>query len=526
MDGLGIEVSSAAQQPIRVEEPMPNFAMCLFVCHASAAMAVAQCTLQWASANLNAGTGPGRLFAAQALPNGDLVVGGDFVGVDAVAANHIARFDGTTWSPLGGGMDGPVAHVASLPNGAVVAIGSFTVAGGVPAAGIALWQAGAWSAHPAAPAPPGTAWAVFADGRLATAYQVSTGPTSATIAVELWDGTGWRTIGTGFGSSSTLPFPTVVDLAVSPHGDLLAAGTWQGMAPMGSAGPSGFRELVRWNGTTWDWFHDLPDPVALTVDERGDVLLANDRTIVRWDGTGWSTPAAVPLGIGIRALGRLPGGDLVVAGLVGPALPASPPLVELQRIAIGSGQVSSLWFAPTPVAVHAEIDVLALHRGGTLLVGGWFAAAAGQPATNLAYLRAPCAATAVVQPTACVGPGGPLQLVATRLPWLGETFAATTTGFVANSFGVATFGLQSANVPLASVVPQGLANCVLATSAEAVSLLVPVAGTAVSAFVVQNLPVFVGVTLAHQVLQVEFDPAIGLVSVSGSNALALTVGVF
>lgn len=508
---------------------MPNNLVCLLACSAgaaTAATAVAQCSLQWTPATLNAAAGPGRLFTAHPMPDGDLVVGGNFVVVDAVPANHIARFDGATWSALGGGLDGPVTHVASLPNGAVVAIGSFTQAGGMPAAGLAVWQAGAWSAHPAAPAPPGTAWAVFADGRLATAYQVSTGPTSATIAIELWDGTGWRSIGTGFGSSSTLPFPTVVDLAVTQNGELLAAGTWQGMAPAGSAGPTGFRELVRWNGTTWDWFHDLPDPVALTVDAHGDVLFANDRTVVRWDGTGWSTPAAVPLGIGIQAVERLPGGDLVVAGLVGPSVPSSPPLVELQRIAVGTGQVTSLQFAPTPVATHAVVDLLALHRGGTLLVGGWFATAAGQPADNLAYLRAPCAAAAVALPTACVGPGGVLQLAATQLPWLGETFAATTTGFVANSFAVATFGLQSTNLPLASVVPQGLANCVLATSAEAASLLVPIAGTAASALVVPNLPVFAGVTLAHQVLQVEFDPAMGLVSVSGSNALVLTVGVY
>ena len=40
--------------------------------------------------------------------SGELIAGGDFSSAGGVAANHIARWDGTAWSPLGTGTDGPV----------------------------------------------------------------------------------------------------------------------------------------------------------------------------------------------------------------------------------------------------------------------------------------------------------------------------------------------------------------------------------------------------------------------------------
>lgn len=61
--------------------------------------------------------------ALTTLPNGDLVAGGDFTTAGGVAANRIARWDGTAWSPLGTGMDDSVGALTILPNGDLIAGG-------------------------------------------------------------------------------------------------------------------------------------------------------------------------------------------------------------------------------------------------------------------------------------------------------------------------------------------------------------------------------------------------------------------
>jgi hypothetical protein len=80
------------------------------------------------------------------LPNGDLVAGGQFTTAGGVSVNHIARWDGTSWSALGTGMSGFVYALTTLPNGDAVAVGSFTTAGGVSANHIARWDGTSWSA--------------------------------------------------------------------------------------------------------------------------------------------------------------------------------------------------------------------------------------------------------------------------------------------------------------------------------------------------------------------------------------------
>jgi hypothetical protein len=73
------------------------------------------------------------------LPNGDLVAGGDFTTAGGVPANRVARWNGSSWSAMGSGLNNAVWTLAVLPNGDLVAGGSFTTTGGVPAPYIARW---------------------------------------------------------------------------------------------------------------------------------------------------------------------------------------------------------------------------------------------------------------------------------------------------------------------------------------------------------------------------------------------------
>ena len=92
---------------------------------------------------------PATVSTLTVLPGGDLVAGGFFAAAGGSSANRVARWNGTVWSPLGAGLGGVnsfVHSLATLPSGDLVAGGRFTSAGGVPAANIARWNGSSWSA--------------------------------------------------------------------------------------------------------------------------------------------------------------------------------------------------------------------------------------------------------------------------------------------------------------------------------------------------------------------------------------------
>lgn len=81
-----------------------------------------------------------------------LVVAGKFQSAGGQPASNIAQWDGRAWSTLGSGIDGPVNQLLvldadgvgpALP--ALFAAGEFAIAGGVRASSIARWNGSAWS---------------------------------------------------------------------------------------------------------------------------------------------------------------------------------------------------------------------------------------------------------------------------------------------------------------------------------------------------------------------------------------------
>jgi hypothetical protein len=153
---------------------------------------------------------------------GELYAGGLFTSAGGVSVNNIAKWDGTTWSDVSGGLNYTGATTVStlcVYNGDLYAGGTFTTAGGAVGVNhIAKWN--------------GTNWADVGGGLNYTgATTVSTlcvyngeivaggvfssaGGTSASF-IGKWDGSNWTALGTGTNSQ-------VSDLAVM--GDTLYAG--------------------------------------------------------------------------------------------------------------------------------------------------------------------------------------------------------------------------------------------------------------------------------------------------------------
>src|SRR5262245_47135843 len=97
----------------------------------------------------------GTVYASAVFDDGlgggaALYIAGNFAIAGGVQANHIARFDGNGWSPLGIGIDGIVSALAVFDDGqgggpALYAGGDFEIAGGALASGIARWDGVSWS---------------------------------------------------------------------------------------------------------------------------------------------------------------------------------------------------------------------------------------------------------------------------------------------------------------------------------------------------------------------------------------------
>ena len=87
----------------------------------------------------------GNSIRALAVYNGELIAAGSFDEANGDPGNNIAKWNGTSWSSLGTGLNGIVTSLAVL-NGDLYAGGFFTAAGSATAQGVAKWNGTSWSA--------------------------------------------------------------------------------------------------------------------------------------------------------------------------------------------------------------------------------------------------------------------------------------------------------------------------------------------------------------------------------------------
>jgi hypothetical protein len=96
------------------------------------------------------GSGMNGSVTALAITNGVLYAGGGFTSAGGVLANRIARWDGASWTALGSGVTGLASFVAvggiAFRGNDIFVGGSFTNAGSVVAIGVAKWDGSSWSA--------------------------------------------------------------------------------------------------------------------------------------------------------------------------------------------------------------------------------------------------------------------------------------------------------------------------------------------------------------------------------------------
>jgi len=241
---------------------------------------------QWQS-----GSVIGEVFALGEFES-DLIVTGEFkvyfeteAGPGTGVAYNVARFDGTSWSDLDDGNDGPdgPVYASIVHDGDLIIGGNFFGVGPISTRGIARFDGTAW--QPVG----GDLGAVVAlavlDGELVAGGSISPKGIGGGYNVLRFDGTSWSKVGSGFNGQ-------VLALAVY-DGQLIVGGAFT------SAGGVAAHSIARFNGTRWEALptasgSGVAGAVTSLTIYGGDLVAAVNSTnahdrLVRYDGAEWSS---------------------------------------------------------------------------------------------------------------------------------------------------------------------------------------------------------------------------------------------
>lgn len=131
--------------------------------------------------------------------NGKLIAAGAFDSADGMPAKNIAQWDGTSWSPLGSGVDSIVTAL-TVYDGKLIVGGLIDSAGGIPVKDIAQWDGNSWS--PLGSGISGYVYALTTYNGVVVAgglFAKADGIPARNVAQ--WDGSAWDSIGDGINTS-------------------------------------------------------------------------------------------------------------------------------------------------------------------------------------------------------------------------------------------------------------------------------------------------------------------------------------
>lgn len=222
--------------------------------------------------------------------------GGDFTVASGTATNNIGRWQATGWSFLGANqaLNGRVSALAFAPNGDLYVGGSFSAANGVAGtARIARWNGTQWQSVGGGIDPNigATAQASFvedmvfdAQGNLYVGGFFTGAAGVAAPSVAMWDGARWRAVGTPAAFNNSI----VRALEFDSAGTLYAGGSF---AQLGTAFAS---NIARWNGTAWTQVGSgmNGDVYALHRDAKGNLYAGGEFT--QADGVTANNIAVIP----------------------------------------------------------------------------------------------------------------------------------------------------------------------------------------------------------------------------------------
>jgi WD40 repeat protein len=392
----------------------------------------------------------GRIQSLALLPDGDVVVGGGFSWVPGgVTVGNVAVYHPSTntWSALGTGTEvpGTVSAIAVLPDGDIVLGGDFSRAGGIAAENIVRYspESGVWTRLGAGTNGQVLTLAVLPNGDIVAGglfYFVN--PSTSGIARFSFSTGTWAGFGVGVSGGSS--WPIVYRIVALPDGDLMvggdffaaggitvygvarcnpATGTWSGVG-QGAPATRVVRAITSLSANTlviagqfeftdqiavqniaqvdlesyeWSALGSAPNGsvLATLAIPGGDLLVGGSfasiggvpaRGVARHNpvtgewrqlGRGVRFGQSNTPGASVNAIAQLPGGDIVVGGEFSDA--GSIPARHIARFDVTSGTWSALG-----AGVNGQVNAILTLPGGDLIVGGSFTSAGGVPASRIA----------------------------------------------------------------------------------------------------------------------------------------------
>jgi HYR domain-containing protein len=300
-----------------------------------------------------------------------------FVGSQGLV--HASYWNGTTWSAIGGGLSGPVTALAVFDDGlgggpALYVGGELVVVDHVPVHTVARWDGASWSAV-------GGELSTVAvlhvhDDGTGTALYAAGQQENGLAHVMKWNGTSWTTLGPGF--DRRVRALTSFDDGLGSGPQLIAAGDFSRLA---FSGPQRLR-VARWDGASWAALGSGLNSTVTTLIVHDDGLGGGPALyaggiftsagavpalrVARWDGTSW-TALGGGLAQEVRSLATFDDGT--GAG---------------QRLYAGGDFAGGVarWdgIAWSTLGSAATVGVLAVHddgRGPALYAAGTFLGAGG-----------------------------------------------------------------------------------------------------------------------------------------------------
>ncbi|MCH8825055.1 MAG: hypothetical protein IH984_16290 [Planctomycetes bacterium] len=349
-----------------------------------------------------------------------LYAAGSFTSAGGIAANSIAKWNGSQWSSVGDGFseeDSVVYDLTTFDDGtgkALYAGGIFQFAGDVSVNSIAKWDAENWS-----PLGAGTDGMVYAlgvyDDKLGQGAALYVGGHFNTAGelpasnIAKWDGSKWSALGKGI-YNNVYEFSEVWSMVVFDDGSDAGEALYVG-GEFKNAGDIEASHIARWDGIQWSSVGNGLDEgenstvyaLAVFDDGNGPVLYAvgtfvhAGQTIVygiaKWDGSNWS--AGIEDG-GFNAPARsvtvFEGGVNEPASLVVGGSFSTAGKVEVNAIVkfngkiwspLGSGLSTSEYNGDPAVWSLKEFDDNS-GTGPALFAGGGFTFAGGNSSEHIA----------------------------------------------------------------------------------------------------------------------------------------------
>jgi len=357
---------------------------------------------KWDGTNWSGVGGFAGLVAALAADGTNLYVGGSFTNCGGIFITNLAKWNGTNWSALGGGIGNydtffsQTVNVLVCRDGQLYAGGAFTNAGTVAATNLARWDGATWSpvgggvsgvGSPLTGSPVSTMQLVGNDLYVGGNFTMVGGNVPA-LNVAKWNGSTWSALGTGLRAA---PNKGPVSALASLGTDLYAFGNFTNAGGVAASG------LAKWNGTAWSAFGALNGNAFRAVSNSGSLYIcgefkvANYNTssnvignhIIRWDGANWHGVAGKPgqgahifvMSLGVGNDGLYMGGMFNLVGTT-----------TASRIARWDGASwSALGSGVTGEYKGNSLAVRAIKAlGSQVVVGGGFVNAGGWTANNVA----------------------------------------------------------------------------------------------------------------------------------------------